>query len=401
MRHVPSLLFLTLCLGTLISACGLGGDDRTEKLTRRVDVQWHNAPARIDLKSFGGGCVPLEFSPDSRLLCASWLPSPPVGDYNKIQRRAVVFDMRGDVVRDASDQQGELLRKQAIMFPETAWRHRFADFVQDTNNLRISAWGFARDYSAGVRFLKPADSHLTKGKLELWRFSPTNALEWSVTVPQTVGDSQLDGMAWFLETNGKECVLVAFHGLNGYLFSLRDGQLLDAFTYGKPDSEAEAESRRRKFGLHGDAHEAACFFFAGPVAFDPFGKLLACGDISSRRLRVVSVEQPHRVLFEANTEDNPELPRGGNWRVSCIHFDGNGKYMVVGYTFGGRLTTKAYDPVEIYDTSSWRLVLSINSPDICSAEPPRVSPDGKTMALTRGDWLEIGPFVPQPSTGEK
>jgi len=95
----------------------------------------------------------------------------------------------------------------------------------------------------------------------------------------------------------------------------------------------------------------------------------------------VSVEQPHKVVFEANTEANPELPRGGNWWVNHVHFDGDGEYLVVGYSFGGRLTNKSSEPVEIYETHTWKLIWSINSQEICSANLPRISPDRKKWHL--------------------
>jgi hypothetical protein len=285
------------------------------------------------------------------------------------------------------------------MFPGVAWRRRFADFVRNTKDWKVTVWGFAADYSAGVRFLEPAGKSFVHGKAELWHFGQTNRMAWSVVLPEMIGGAGLSGKAWFSSTGTNACVLVAFEGLDAYVLSQQDGKLVDSFTYGKPDSPADAEARAKRFHLDPEDYGANSFS-AGPLAFEPSRKLLACGDSSSRRLRIVTVEKPHRVLFEANSEDNPARPRGGTWSVASVHFDGNGRYLVVGYSFGGRLTTKQYEPIEIYDTLKWQLVWSVNSPGICSAQPPRISPDGKMMALTRGDVLQIGPFVAESDAAE-
>jgi hypothetical protein len=391
--------FWFLCL-LLVSSALLGAESRIAEITQPRAPRWASPPSEVDLKASGGGCVPLVFSPDSKFLCAWWLPDPPVGDCDKLPGRAVVFDLRGRPVPGATDTDGELTGVFASMFPEIAWRRRFAHFVQNTNNWRISAWVFSADYSAGARFVQPAHQDFARGKVEFWHLGQTNQLKWSSQLQESV-NSWTRGTVWLDEINGRKIVLVAFCGMNAYVLSQEEGKQIASFTYGKRESEAEAEARRRKFGLHGDAYEAGTYFFAGPLAYDPSQKILACGDANSRRLRVVAVEKPQRMLYEMNAGDNPARPRGGSWRVSSVHFDAKGKYLVVGYDFGGRLTSKEYEPIEVYDTLNWQLVWSVNSPDICSAQPPRISPDGKMLALTRHELLQIGQFVPQSRTGEK
>ena len=369
-------------------------------ITRRQEVSWPKPPVRVDLKTYLGEApvsTSLEFSADGRLVCVWWLSNRTVGDYKKLPGRTAVFDVNGKLVEEATDASGQLQREFIHMFPDLSWRRRFAEFVQDTNDWRVSAWGFAPDGSLGARFLKPAhnDNYYTPGKAQLWRFAPTNSSLWSVELPKQV-DSWSGGRIWLCDIDGKASVMLAFFGIRACVLSETDGALVDAFTYGKPDTEAEAEARARGFGLIGEADDVSHFFTAGEVAVDTSRNLIACGDAFSRRVRVLAIGRPHKVVFEANAEDNPERPRGGNWSVTSLQFGADGQYLVVGYRFGGRFTEKTYYPIEVYETRSWRLVWRVNGEDARSYRPPSISPDGKAIALVRATMLEIGAFAPKP-----
>jgi len=79
-------------------------------------------------------------------------------------------------------------------------------------------------------------------------------------------------------------------------------------------------------------------------------------------------------------------------RLVCVWFapEAGGRYLVVGYQFAGRATSRVDQPIELFDTRDWRILLRINDPEISSAVLPQFSPDGRTLALVRGSWLEIG-----------
>jgi len=249
--------FIRLSLGTnflaLTTVISLGASSRIEEITRPHETHWSRPPVRVDLKPYGEGCVPLEFSPDSQLLCAWWLPHPPIGDCNKLPGRAVIFDLQGKRIVEATDEQGELVGKYVSMFPDIAWRRRFADFVRDTDNTRISAWGFTADYSTGVRFVKAVRSDFALGTAELWRFSPPYSRLWSVTLPERVERNELDGEAWFFETDEKSYVLIAFKDMNGYILSREDGKLVDSFTYGKRSRKPKRSLENRNSNCCGPA----------------------------------------------------------------------------------------------------------------------------------------------------
>jgi hypothetical protein len=390
-----AVLLLT-SLGSM--ECGQAAKD----MTKLQDVRWPSPPVRIDLLPICASRARLEFSSDGRYICAWWLPTVP-GDYTRVAVTNAVFNLQGERITEATDKAGQLVGQYAVKFPAIAWRRRFADFVKNGAGYRTTIWGFKEDYSVGIRFLKPTKSEYALGTVECWRFEPSEKKQWSVPLPERSSDS---GLAVFFKWEGQPSVMIAFDFAQASILSEEDGKVLGSFTCGKPDTkgdpmdrdDAEALAYKRKFHLGGDTGDWR--FSVCELAFDPVKKLLACGDgVKSPRFRIDSIGPPHRIVFEANWDQHPRRPRGGEWTVSSMHFDAAGKYLVVGYEFEGRLTSKYYTPVEVFDTASWKIVWFVNNPEIPSDTSPRISPDGKTMALTRAHWLEIGPF--QPSFRQK
>jgi hypothetical protein len=86
--------------------------------------------------------------------------------------------------------------------------------------------------------------------------------------------------------------------------------------------------------------------------------------------------------------------------VDSVQFECAGKYLIAGYDWGGRIFPNGKRLIEIFDTSSWRVVWSTTDETISASSPPRFSPDGKTLAFLRVSpngkaWdasLEIHPF---------
>jgi len=353
-------------------------------------------PVVADLAPYGGSEPPgVEFSSDGQYVLCWWLPRPPIGDYHRILGRCVVFDLQANVVGAATNLAGQLAPEFVMKFKTTAVRQHFADFLKGTNNVDTLVWGFSQDYAMGFRTLGEREHHFAKGIAELWRFAPRWDRIWACPTPET-GD--YTGIAVFLGSAPDDTLLLAYRASNkAYVLSLRDGRVADSFTYGKPETEADELAYKRKFHLAGEMGDPSLGFYAGPLSFDAARRLLACGASYGRRIRVVNVDKPHNVIFEARTNDNPERPLGGSWSVDSVHFDAGGRYLVTESNFGGRLTRKYLNPVEIYDTASWRVVWSCEAKGIPRGSPPRISPDGKTIALARGARLEIGPFVPKPA----
>lgn len=389
MKYIHSITSFSLFVFLFGSLCT--ANDRVDQLIRRTEPTWIKSPLRIDLRPFGGACKAFEFSRDGNYICLWWLPDSVAGDRHKLSGHTVVVDLHGNKVENATNERGELVPDFAEKFTELGWKAHYADFVRDTPTRKTTLWGFTDNRSVGIRLLKEFSNLATTGTLELYSLEQTPVRIWATDFEVGVEER---GKVGFFKSETGDRILVAMTGMMGYIFSKADGQLMDKFTYGRPETENELLARRRRFSLPGEKDDSEGHFGASQLAFDPTSKLLACGDHESRRFRVIAVEASHKVMFEANADDDPHKPRGGVWGITRMFFDGGGRYLVVGYQFGGRQTSKYYEPVEIFDTSTWKIVFSVNHPGISSVVPPRISPDGKTLALQNGLWLEIGEFAP-------
>ncbi len=214
---------------------------------------------------------------------------------------------------------------------------------------------------------------------------------WSVRLPEEGGEL---GLAAFFERDGQTNILVAFKGMKAYVLAAKDGRILASFTYGKPETDAEQRAYKRKFGLKAEIGDPSLSFFPASLAFDSSRNLLACGALDGKRVRVLSVDQPHALVFEAHSNDNPQSPRGGNWTVESLRFGGSGEYLTAEYEFGSRLTMKRLTVAEVFDTRTWRVVWSDEESGRSTARAPQISPGGKVMALVKHERLEIRPFLP-------
>ena len=339
-------------------------------------------PLRIDLAGFGTGEYPhMEFSRDGKYICCWWLPHPPIGDCDKLLGKCVVFDREGKVVKEATDHRGRMVRDYVLMFAVTASRQQLGWFLNDTNRLKNSMWGFSEDYTLGFRLLK-AEGFFTTGNGEMWRLAPSAERLWVAPLPEKVSDVGLVSLFARGETN---CLLVAFHGTRCHVLSGKEGKILDSFTYGVPETDPDLG------------------FFASELSFDALHGLLACGALLGKRVRVVRIDPPHKLVFEAHTHDNPRWPWGGEWTVNSVQFECAGKYLIAGYDWGGRIFPNGKRLIEIFDTSSWRVVWSTTDETISASSPPRISSDGKILAFLRVNpkgtaWdssLEIHPFEPR------
>jgi hypothetical protein len=374
----------------LLTACFVAhGSTDMSSLSQQTEDGPTNSSVQVDLSPYGPEKPEVEFSYGGNLILCWWLPQPPIGDYYKLLGRCVVFDLKGRVVSDATDSHGRLTKNYEMMFPTTAARQHFAWFLKDTNSVRTTLWGFSRDYSLGFRFLKP-EGHFSLGDGELWSLGDGTKRIWTVQLPEKVG---YQGIAAFLSDRGQSNILVAFSVSQAYVLSAKDGHVVDDFTYGKPETDAEQRAYRRKFGLMAEIGDPSLSFSAGPLAFDSSRHLLACGALDGRRVRVVNADPAHNIVFEAHTNDNPERPRGGLWSVVSVRFEACGKYLTAEYQFGGRLTLKHLTAAEVFDTRTWLVVWSDQKSGRATARAPRISPDGKTMALIKDDQLQIGRFA--------
>ena len=367
------------------------GEEAATKADKKAPDQ-----VRVDLSPYRPQYDTLEFSQDNKYVCV-WLRLRSVtGDYNKEPARVVVFDVAGRAVSEAVDAEGFLQGRFADLFPRTSWRTRFAEFIKDAYG-----WGFSRDFKMGLRFVNPRNPDGTPAapnypstktwSAELWRLDGEGKRLWASDVEMfQTGGCMESGVVDFFQWQGKEYVLFAFSGQEGYVLSREDGKVVEEFTYGHIETTEEMAANKNKWHLGLDDGDTSLRFSASYLSFDPCRRLLACGGSNGRRVRVVSAVPPHETVFEAHTGESPFNWWRGWWSVRRVEFAG-GKYLIADYDCAGRIGLGTLEPTEIFDVETWKVVWSKDSLDIRRVS---LSPDGKLIAFIEKGILKIEPFRP-------
>jgi len=363
-HHFPLLPVLAALLTILSPACPRAGAAEGQT------IRWKAPYVRIPTDSYSPRCGPLEFSPDGKRVCAGWFPDPPLGDLNKMPWKTAVFDAAGPRIPSATNAGGYLGDGYLADFPGFALRQRFPGFNKDTADSRCPVWGFSGDHAIGLRILASRRNTLAPGTAELWRMDGSTSPVWKVRLP---GLAPIRGLVRFYESGGKNLILVACGPQEAFVLSQDDGSLVDRIVY---DPSASGDFAPFEF------------------AFDPGRKLLAFGDSSSRRVRVVSMLQPHAAALDLHRRELSHVPIvGGGWATTGVSFQAGSRYLVVGYSFSGRMTTDGPEPTEFIDTRTWKVVLTLSDPESSSAVQPQLSPDGRLLAVSRDGSIEIGAFA--------
>lgn len=376
------------------------------------EPQWGSAPVKLDVSAYGHLPPQVEFSQDSRFVLTAWGWPGPRGDGKSTTR--VVFSVDGHCAFDSSDPAkwaaSDYSRSFPWLAPRTSARilpSTFGDVCQwlPASDLlkSVGGWGFSSDFRMVLRLANPRsayDGHTMDVEengpaiwtAELWETMPQKRL-WSADLPSTL--FRLLDVGFFRE-DGRECVLVAFGGDHGFVLSKDDGRLLYEIPYRRAVGTREVGPSKRKVEAVLPKVDPGASFSACTGAFESSAMLFACGASVGRRIRVLSVNPPGVTVFEANTADNPTEPVGGWWSVKDVRFAAKGRYLIVQYHFAGRGTTKAFSPIDVFETEKWCKVWHANSNSIASIS---VSDDGKQLAVARyGGMLrrsgvEVGRFV--------
>jgi hypothetical protein len=368
--------------------------------TKHIRVVWRSPPCRINIEQFyNSGNEGYEFSSDSKLICIWKFPDFTDRDYHfrpaTYPVQCAVFDLNGQLQGNATNGNGFLTDLYKAQFPKTFRRQAcsdwFSSFGTNTSDYVVMACNVSPDNTLGMRIVagrKGVDPH-TEGFspiVELWRLSPIKVRIWSKQIPErTIFEN---GLVDCFQMDNKTFILAAFQGRNAFVLSQDTGDIVDRFTYGPEETEAELRAREKLFRL--DARDDFVVRFqAGYLAFDPERRVLALGDAYDMRLRIVSVDPPHAVLFEAHTSENHHTPWPGDWTIMSVGIEAH-KFVVVSYMWANRLFGEGYDCEEAFSLDTRKLVWSATNDGI-SFGSPYVSPDGKMMAIGKDKWLEIGP----------
>jgi len=374
---VPIVLVLSAACSAYCRTSAAAAAASSEYVGRR--------PLRIDL----GQMVPAErdvvklfFSADGQMVCAWWHDWRVVRtNYGSVRRtdQFRVFDLAGKQLCSSQDADRTLLWTN---FPLVAWRDTQTAFI--TNAV---GWLFDPAHAWAVRVL---DLPTFWGvRIECWSLPYVSNADpvWSREMDRVFSCRPVGKV----DPAGDE-LLFALQHARALILSRRTGETIREFTLGRAETEEELAKRKLRFGLHFAEGDPALSFSPRAFSYDERKHLLACGASFDKRVRVVDITAPVRVVFEANSDANPAKPRGGTWKVSRVEFVASGKYLIAGYDFGGRLTTVSIDSTEILDTETWRTAWKEEDPKIGSVT---LSPDGSLLAFVRDKGIEFIPFRPE------
>jgi len=229
----------------------------------------------------------------------------------------------------------------------------------------------------------------------MWGLSDPQKLLWRTDMPPLAVKPRVVGL---LNREEDGPVLIAVTGQQIVEVDNRTGQIRRSFTPGPIESDQEAAKRKKRFRLSVADTDPSLKFSSFALGHDTANGLLACGAFFDKRVRVVRVSSPDRVLFEANTDVHPALPKGGQWGVRRVEFFAGGKYLLAEYHFGGRGTSVVSEPTEIFEIATWKVVWR---EDDVTTRAVTLSPDGKLLALLRSNTLEVRRFEPNVKEGNK
>ena len=381
--------YLRIAIGAFsLWTAGLAATDRSP-LIRTGDWKWSGKPVTVALDRYGGPCGDFRIGADSDTICVWWPPQPPIGDWRKLEGHTEIFDFQGRLIGNGVGSSKTVLPNSPDDFPEFTSRREHREFLRDTEDFRVLGWGFSPDGRRGVRVVAMKKDPLGPAIVEMHSIDGAQRLIWAKTLP---GQMARKCLGAFVQTKGQSCVLIAFEGNAAYLISSA-GEMIERLDFDRPEkNESNQNEEATSRTTQGGDHQVA--FAAGALCWDENTGLIGYGDSNSARFRVMRLATPSQLVYAENETSDLDRLRGGVWRVSDMAFGAKGRYLIVGYLFGGRQTDRIYSPVEIYETATWRRVCVINSPSVANIPLPRLSNDGNTLVMLRDGRLEIGPFWP-------
>lgn len=344
-----------------------------------------NGPiARIPLHAYGDFSrsqeeVHIQFSPTGERLCLWW---PKDSQDARFPSRWLVLGTNGVLISSWTNRVVDDLN---LGFPTLFTARKWRDCFTNT-----TAHAMDKDGASCVRAFPATDynpPHRPTCGIEMIRLGADSHSVWRKELKNF---HNIAFLAFLPHVDGTN-LIVGFKGSHGFFLDAVTGSTISDFTYGSIESDEAAVQRKKKFRLKYSDDDPALRFSAGVFAFDSGKRLLAVGGFHDCRVRVLSLVAPVPVLFEANTDKNPQIPRGGSWQVHWLDFVASGKYLVVEYFFAGRGTDVVLRPTEIFETEHWQKVWQVDDRNIHSIT---VSPDGTMIALIRKNVLEIRPFCP-------
>ena len=306
-------------------------------------------------------CWPeMEFDKSCTLLCMTWTTWPTNLDVTELPHYAI-FDQDGRR-RGSSDsiQDPDLVAKFTRLGLRLSHRELIS-YPEETNRFLASGrWAVAPDSSSFVRVL-----HLDElsDVVELWKLKPLVEKQWSWT---RKGESDPPN-CWLDYVNIRGKVVIA--GTCGFSETV----FLDAATGAQTDVVPFKQANEVYYG-------------ALSTCVVPERGWLICGTAGTKRIRVLSLDAPHRVLREVG---NNGVNLFGSWSTDFLQAAAAGRLILKETTSSSRLSRFTRE-TEIYDTDTWKVIWKLVSHE---AGAVVMSPDGKKIANRRGKVVEILPLT--------
>jgi hypothetical protein len=250
-------------------------------------------------------------------------------------------------------------------FPDLAVKlfHRSLISRDDSTNmfLDLGRWVVAPDLSWCARVRQLADMSDRVEKLAL---KPTVEKLWAWTCKGEYGPPSCQMSYVVLPSKGVIAISRSF--METVLLDEATGTNVDVIPYGPGR------------GIVSNLALAACII--------PQKGWLVCDEQESKRIRVISLSPPHRILKEVGEKGINGL---GVWSTPRLEPTADGQLLLKVSHWGSRLAGGRTE-AEIYDTGTWKVLW--RHVDRTGGEIA-LSPDGKRLALLKGQILEMRPFL--------
>ena len=347
----PTKFLLT---AVLAFTCGCGGRVTAGRLKPTPGQTNEFHPVVIDLaqpiKSWRTA-PELAFDKSSRLICGVWRPYEQRGKTGQ-EFHYQIFDENGQL-QCHSD--GLLNQHLVLEFPRLAAMALHPALImtgQFTNRyLEDRRWDAAPDSTSLVR-VRNGEGH--SAVIELWKLSTPEVKQWEWKTSGKYSRPECEPRYEVL--HGKNVIAVECGDKTVFL-DAGAGTELDSISYENPQE----------------------VYIAGATCLIPQRGYFVCARYDSKRLRVISLAAPHRILREVGAQGSHLF---GSWSTQHIECSSDGRFLLKESSYGSRLLPGSCDTM-VFDTATWKTVWQVPHGFVL------MSPDGKKLAIQEDTRLEI------------